>query len=286
LAAGEETKTAKSVGRAMTAPGTGAWEEQSQRLARLTGLLFIVTFVTSIPPVLWFYAPALSDPGFVSAGGYSTGISWGALFELALILANIGSALTLYPVLKRGFPVLSLGYVAARLTECGFIAVGVVSLLALNTLRLNAEGGATDATALQVAGQALVAIHDWTFRLGPGFVVGIGNGLMLGYMMYRSALMPRAIAMLGLIGGPAILASGTAVLFALIPAGGVVQAAATLPEFLCHRDQHPLKMLRRRILPGAPPAHLGPDCHPLCPRLKRVANHRRLCDGCRPCCLG
>jgi hypothetical protein len=214
----------------MQTTGTDA-TTQSQRLAQLCGLLFIITFVTSIPPVLWFYAPALSDSNFVLGGGFSGAVPLGALFELALIVANIGTALALHPVLRRRFPVLSLGYVTARLTECGFIAVGIIALMALNTLRLHADTS-IDAGALQVAGQALVALHDWTFRLGPGFVVGVGNGLMLGYMTYRTGLVPRAMAVLGLVGGPAILASGAAVVLGIIDAGGTVQGIATVPEFL------------------------------------------------------
>jgi hypothetical protein len=86
------------------------------------------------------------------------------------------------------------------------------------TLRQEAAGA--DAGSLVAVGQSLVALHDWMFLLGPGFVVGIGNGLMLGYLMYKSALVPRAMAVLGLIGGPLNTASGTAVLFGVIEAGG------------------------------------------------------------------
>ena len=113
-------------------------QKQSQRLARLTGLFFILTFATSIPPFVWFYVPALSDPAFVLGGGFDLGVSFGALLELLLIVFNIGTALALYPVLRKQSEVLSLGYVAARLTECGFIAVGIIALMALNTLRLHA----------------------------------------------------------------------------------------------------------------------------------------------------
>jgi hypothetical protein len=204
-------------------------QKHTQLLARLTGLLFLATFVTSIPPVLVFYAPALNDPAFVLGGDFDPGVSWGALFELLLIAANIGTALTLYPVLRKYSEVLSLGYVAARLVECGFIAVGVIALMALNTLRLYA--GDADQQMLLVAGQSLVAVHDWTFRLGPGVVVGIGNGLMLGYMMWKTRLVPRAMSLLGLIGGPALLAAGTAVLFGVIEAASAPQVIATIPEF-------------------------------------------------------
>lgn len=202
---------------------------QAQRLARLTGLAFLLTYVTSIPPVLSLYVPALGDPAFVLGGGFDMGVSWGALLELMLIVANLMTALALYPVLRKRFPVLSLGYVTARLTENGFIAAGIVALLALNTLRLNAAG--LDGDTLTVAGRSLVALHDWTFRLGPGFVVGIGNGLVLGYMMWKTRLVPRALSVLGLVGGPALLAAGVAVVLGVVEAGSSTQMLATLPEF-------------------------------------------------------
>jgi hypothetical protein len=204
-------------------------EMSPQFLARLTGVLFIVTYITSIAALAVFYAPALSDPNYVLGTGPEGGLAWGALLEMLLIIANVGTALALFPVLKRQSEWLALGYVTARLVESGFIAVGIVSLLALSTLRL--EAGGADAGTLTLVAKALVAIHDWTFLLGPGFVVGVGNGLMLGYLMFTSRLVPRALAVLGLIGGPLIVLSGTAMLFGLIELGSVWQAVATVPEF-------------------------------------------------------
>lgn len=118
------------------AKATSAADERtkdSQRLARLTGLFFLLTYATSIPPVLTFYVPALRDPAFILGGSFDFGVSWGAILELLLIVTNIASALTLYPVLRKRFPVLGLGYVTARLTESAFIAFGIVAVLALNT---------------------------------------------------------------------------------------------------------------------------------------------------------
>jgi hypothetical protein len=153
----------------------------------------------------------------------------GAFLELVLIIANIGTAVVLYPILKRQNEILALGYVTARVVECAFIAVGHLSLLTLVTLRQEAAAGA-DAASLVAVGESLVAPHDWTRLLGPGFVVGVGNGLLLGYLMYRSALVPRGMAVLGLIGGPLIIASGVAVLLGVIETGSVWQAIATIPE--------------------------------------------------------
>jgi hypothetical protein len=209
-------------------PAAAAHKDQ-QFLGRMTGLMFLLTFAAGIPPVFTFYVPALSDPAFVLGGGFDVNLSWGALLELILILSNIGTALLLYPVLRRRFPVLSLAYVAARLTECGFIAMGIVALLALNTMRLTAGGA--DADGLVAVGAALVALHDWTFRLGPGVVVGVGNGLILGFMMWKTRLVPRYLSVLGLVGGTALLAAGIAVVLGSIEAGSTPQVLATVPEF-------------------------------------------------------
>ncbi len=203
---------------------------QAQLLARWTGILFLITFATSIPAVFSFYAPALNDPDYVLGASADTGLAWGALLEMLLIIANIGTALALYPVLKRQNEVLAFGYVSARLVECAFIAVGILSLLALGTLRVEAAGA--NAETLVLVGRSLVSVHDWTFLLGPGFVVGVGNGLILGYLMFASRLVPRAMSVLGLIGGPLIVVSGTLVLFGVIAPGSAPQGIATIPEFL------------------------------------------------------
>jgi hypothetical protein len=191
--------------------------------------LFVITYITSIPPFVLNYVPVVDDPRYILGGGADNRVLTGAFLELILIIANIGTAVVLYPVVKRVNEILALGYVTARVVECTFIAVGILSLLTVVTLRQEAVGA--DAASLLTAGKSLVALHDWTFLLGPGFFVGVGNGLMLGYVMYKSALVPRAMAMLGLIGGPLIIASGTAILFGVIEAGSLWQLIATIPEF-------------------------------------------------------
>jgi hypothetical protein len=165
-----------------------------------------------------FSTPLCWTTSLHRGGGADNSVLLGAFLELILIIANIGTAVVLFPILKRQNEILALGYVTARVVECVFIAVGILSLLSVVTLRQEAAGA--DAGSLVAVGQSLVALHDWMFLLGPGFVVGIGNGLMLGYLMYKSALVPRAMAVLGLIGGPLNTASGTAVLFGVIEAGG------------------------------------------------------------------
>jgi hypothetical protein len=208
-----------------------------RKIALVTGVLFVITFVTSIPPFVFLYVPVVDDPRYILGGGADNLVLLGAFLELLLIIANIGTAVVLYPVLKRVNEILALGYVTARVVECVFIAVGILSLLTVVTLRQEATAGA-DAASLVAVGESLVALHDWTFLLGPGFFVGVGNGLILGYLMYTSALVPRGMAMLGLIGGTLIIASGVGVLFGVIEAGGVA----------AHRDHPgvPLEVVRSR----------------------------------------
>src|SRR3712207_863134 len=201
-----------------------------QKIARVTGVLFLITFITAIPAALVLYVPVLDDPRYIAgAGAADNRVRLGAFLELILIIASIGTAVALFPILKRQNESVALGYVTARVVECAFIAVGILSLLSVVTLRQ--EAADTDAGSLVAVGKSLVALHDWTFLLGPGFVVGLGNGLLLGYLMYRSVLVPRGMAVLGLIGGPLVMAWGTAVLFGVIEAGSVWQAIAALPGF-------------------------------------------------------
>jgi hypothetical protein len=202
-----------------------------QTIGRVTGVLFLITYATSIPAV-FLYGPLLDDPRYILGGGAAdTSVSLGAFLELILIIANIGSAVVLWPVAKRVNEILALGFVTARVMESVFIAVGLLSLLSVVTLRQEAAAGA-DGGSLVAVGQSLVAIHGWTFLLGPGFVVGVGNGLILGYLMYRSGLLPRAMAILGLIAGPVLLARFVGILFGVFEPGSVLGSLMVAPEFL------------------------------------------------------
>jgi hypothetical protein len=202
-----------------------------QKIARVTGVLFVITFIASIPPVLFLYGPLLDDPRYILGGGAAdNGASLGALLELILIIANIGTAIVLYPVVKRVNEILALGFVTARVIESAFIAVGILSILTLVTLRQEAAGA--DAASLLAVGQSLVALQGWTFLLGPGFVVGIGNGLILGYLMYRSGLVPRGLAMVGLIAGPVLLARFVGILFGAFEPMSVLGSLMVVPEFV------------------------------------------------------
>ena len=195
-----------------------------QRDARIFGVLFIITFLTSIPAVLLFQ-PVLDDPaGYIAGGGKDNQIYLGAFLEFLLILANVGTAVVLYPIARRHNETLAIGYVAARIIECVFIAAGIIFVLGVVSLRHDTP----DAADLAVS---LAALKDWSFLLGPGLVVPFGNGLILGYLMYASGLVPRGMAWLGLIGGPLLLIGNLGVLFDVweqVSAAGILVA----PEFL------------------------------------------------------
>jgi hypothetical protein len=211
-------------------PRTGT-SDQLRRTATIVGWLFIVTYVTSIAAKVALYPP-LFEGNYVTGPGEDTRVLWGALSEAILIISGIGSATALYAVIKRQHPNLAISFVAARVMEAVFVGVGILSVLTIVTMRQDYAGTAGDAAAgLTVVGDALIALQEWTFCLGPGFVVGVGNGLILGYIMYRTGLVPRRLAVLGLIGGPLIILSGSAAMMGFIELDGTWQTVAAIPEF-------------------------------------------------------
>jgi hypothetical protein len=204
-----------------------------QKIARITGILFLITFIGSIPAQFILYSHVLNNTHYVLGAGGDMRVFLGALLELAVIIANIGTAVVLFPIVKRQNEGVALAYVTSRVVESVIIGMGIFSLLTIVTLRQGVAGTAgADTATLVIAGKSLVAFHDWTFLFGPGLFAGVGNGMLLGYLMYRSDLVPRRMAMLGLIGGPLIAAAFVAVLFGVFDAGSSWQGIATAPEFV------------------------------------------------------
>ena len=186
------------------------------------------TFVTSIGALI-LYDPVLNDVDYVLGAGHDTRVSLGALLEIFLMIGNVGTAVVMFPILRRQSERLALGYVGSRIVESTIIGVGVVSLLSVLTLRDDlASSIGADGASLSIAGQSLVAIHDSTFLLGPGFCVGV-NGLLLGYLMYRTGLMPPRLALLGVVGGPLIFLSSIAVLLGAYGQNGI-HTLLSVPE--------------------------------------------------------
>jgi hypothetical protein len=200
--------------------------QDPRTIARVFGWLFVATFVTSIPAYFILYAPVRDDPGLITGAGAdpTASVALGAALEIFLIIANVGTAVVVYPILKRESEIGAVGYVSARLVEGIFIAIGIVSLLTFLLMRQEGTAGAA-------LGETFVAIYDRAFLVGPGFFAGFANGVILGYLLYRSGLVPRGMAMLGLIGGPLVMASGIAVMFDVIERGSALQGIATIPEF-------------------------------------------------------
>jgi len=202
----------------------------NRRIATVAGTFFVITFIASIPAVV-LYNPVLKDSNYILGAGADARISFGALLEIILVIANIGTAVTLFPILKRQNESVALGYVASRILESTVIVVGIVSVLSVVTLRKDfAATAGTDHATLVTAGKSLVAIHDATFLLGPAFCAGVGNGMLLGYLMYRSGLVPRGMALLGVIGGPLAVVTAIAVLFGAYKQTSGWSLLLTLPE--------------------------------------------------------
>lgn len=204
--------------------------DSTRKSALLTGVFFIITFITSIP-ALGLYGPVLNDAGYVLGSGADARVTVGALLEVGLVISGIGTAVTLFPILKRHNEGAALAYVAARVVEATVVMVGIVSVLSVITLRRDLAGSTgADTAAFVTAGKALVAVHKWTFLLGPGFCAGIENGLLLGFLLYRTALVPRPIAVLGLVGGSLAVVAGIAELFQVFDQVSKAAFALVLPE--------------------------------------------------------
>lgn len=201
--------------------------EALQKPGRIAGLWFLGTFIFSIPAAL-LYGPVLNDPNYILGEGLDARIALGALLEVLLAISNIATAVVFFPVLKRVNEAVALGYVASRTIESAIIVAGLISLMSVVTLRENFTGTNGDTASLMIAGQTLVALHGWTFLLGPQFCAGFGNGILLGYLMYKSALVPRPMALLGLIGGPLAFIGGVFVLFGAFdqPSGPLIALTA------------------------------------------------------------
>src|SRR5215210_510501 len=205
-----------------------------KRTGRIFGWLFIGTFITSIPARLLFIDgvnASWTDMHFVPGDTSTASLKWGAVLEFGLIVTQIGTAVVIYPLVRRQSETVALGYVAARLMESVFAAIGLMSIISVVSVAdaLSRANG-VEATALGAQGDSLVHTYQWAFQWGPGLVAGIGNGLMLGYLMYRSALVPPRLALLGLIGGPLLILSFVLILCGVFENGSTASGLLTLPE--------------------------------------------------------
>ncbi len=201
----------------------------SRRTAVITGVFFLLTEIGAIVGGL-LYSPVLNRANYIIGSGDDNSVFLGASFEVILAVSAVGTAVTLFPILKRQNEALALAYVAARVLEAAVNVVGIISLLAVVTLRQDLSGSGEVNAALVAVGSSLLAIHEWTFFFGPGIALGIGS-VVLASLMYASRLVPRVIAVLGLVGGSLICASSMAVLFGLYEQLSTAGLVVALPVF-------------------------------------------------------
>ena len=183
----------------------------TRKTALVAGIFYLITFISI--PTLALYGPIRNHQDWILGSGSHTAVLAGGFLELIVALAGIGTAVALYPVVKRQNEAAALGFVTARVLEGSMIFVGVVSLLSLVTLRQDLGGAAGANTAALVATAAShVAVYNWTFLFGQSLMPAI-NALLLGSLLYRSRLVPRILPVLGLIGAPLLIASVVTTLF-------------------------------------------------------------------------
>lgn len=201
--------------------------DSMRKTALVAGLFYLISFISI--PTLALYGIVKNDPSFIISAGNDTGIVVSGFLEMVVALAGIGSAIALFSVIKRQHEGLALGLVATRLFEGGVIAIGVMSILSVTTLRQPGATGA-EAASLVTMGQSLVAVHNWAFLLAQSLMPAF-NALLLGTVMYRSGLVPRILPVMGLIGAPLLLASTIATHFGLFEQYSVVPGVTTIPIF-------------------------------------------------------
>jgi hypothetical protein len=208
---------------------TSVQSDSERRTAFIGGSFYLITFISSIP-ALFLLKPVVDHRDFIISAGSSTGVLWGNYLDLINALTAVGSAVALYPILKRQNESLAIGFVASRLLEGAIIFVGVVSLLSVVSMR-QADATGAEAASLVIAGQSLVNVHDWVFLLGPGLMPAF-NALLLGTLMYRSGLVPRIIPILGLIGAPLLLMATTTTIFGVNDQLSLLSGIGTAPIFV------------------------------------------------------
>jgi hypothetical protein len=228
-----------------------------RKTALVAGALYLITFATSIPARILF--GPVKDPNYILGPGVAdTQVLFAGFLDVMLALACIGTAVALYPVVKRQNEGVALGFVGSRTLEAAIIVTGVIALLSVVTLRQAGAG----ADAL-VAGQALVAVYNWAFLFGPGFMACV-NALLLGSLLYRSGLVPRIIPLVGLTGAPLLFASDLAVMFGLweqvsLPAGIATVPIAlwevSLGVYLVVKGFKPSPITAGMVTAGTRPAH-------------------------------
>lgn len=193
------------------------------------GILFIIATVSAILGLL-FYQPILSGPDyFINGAAHTNQVILGVLMELILVCTAIGTAVGLFPILRPYGERIALGHLFFRFLEAMVITVGIVAILSLLTLSQSfVAAAAPEASAYPVAGILLLAVYKWTSMLGPLFFLGV-NTFMYSYLLYKSKLVPRPLAILGLSGATLVLGYAMLVMFGAAVQGSAPLVALALP---------------------------------------------------------
>jgi hypothetical protein len=199
-----------------------------RKAALVGGILYLVTFIGSIPAAI-LVGPAINDPTYVTSAGSDQQVTLGLVLELVNVFGLIGCGIAFFAVVRRVHEGLAIGYVATRLFEGAVITVGVLSLLAVVTLRQQGAADGNAETLVPVA-SALVAVRDWAMTIGPNMAAF--NALMLGTALYRARLVPRKIPALGLIGAPILITYTIGTVLGLTGPGSIFQVVAVMPFFI------------------------------------------------------
>jgi len=197
--------------------------DSKRNTALVAGILYLLTFVSI--PTLALYG-SIHSPNYIIGSGSDTSVIVGGVLEIIVGLAGIGTAVVLYPVLRKQNESFALGLVAARILESGTIFVGVAFLLSIVTLRQAGVG----ADGL-VTSHAFIALYDRIFLLGQSFMPAICD-LLLGYMLYKTRLVPRALSLIGIIGAPLLIIGYLAILFGMIGRLSPFAALSAVPVAL------------------------------------------------------
>lgn len=197
-----------------------------RKTSLVAGVFYLLTFVSI--PTLALYS-SVRGPNYILGPGPDTPAIIGGILEIIVALAGIGTAVVLYPVLRKQNKSAALSLVAARILESGTIFVGVAFILSIVTLRQ--AGAGADALATS---HALAALYDRIFLLGQSFMPAICD-LLLGFLLYQSRLVPRGLSLIGIVGGPILFIGYFAILFSLIgqhaPLAGLFAIPVALFEF-------------------------------------------------------
>jgi hypothetical protein len=202
--------------------------DRTRRVAFVAGILYLLTFIAAIPASI-LLPPLLSGANYITGPGADAPIGLAAVLEMVNVLACIGTAVAVFSIVKRQSESLAIGFVATRLFEAGVIAVGVVSILAVASLRMSVGAGAAADSVVPVS-TALVAVRDWAIVIGPGMAAF--NALMFGTLLYRARLVPRAIPALGIIGAPLLIAFVVGTMLGITGPFTIWQGIAVAPFFI------------------------------------------------------